>query len=152
VPEGFDALEVDHQEQPRQGQAVQLQLAGHPLGDGHAAGFNQHMRRGLLSPGQLQQGRTQAIAQGAAHAATAQLEHRAIGLAQALGVDVDAAQVVDQQGPALVIRLLQPPVDQGGLARAQVATHHRGRHPAQARQRRTHLRDVAHAWAPSREP
>ena len=152
VPEAFDALQIHHQQHPGHGKAVEEQLARDPFRHGHAAGLDQHMGRRFRPSGQLQQRSAEPIPQGAAHATTAQLQHAAMALAQPLGIDVDAAQIIHQHSPALQARRLQPAVDQGGFAGSEITADHGGRHPLQGLQRCSGTGAGAHAAPPGAAP
>ena len=66
----------------------------------------------------------QVAAHGAADAAVVHLEHFLVGADDQLVVDADLAELVDDHGVFLAVRLGQDAVEQGGLAGAEIAGQH----------------------------
>ena len=66
----------------------------------------------------------QVAAHGAADAAVVHLEHFLVGADDELVVDADLAELVDDDGVALAVRLRQDAVEQRRLAGAEIAGQH----------------------------
>ena len=64
---------------------------------------------------------------GAADASVVHLEHFLVGVDDQLVVDTDLAELVDDDGEFLAVRLGQNAVEQRGLAGAEVAGEHGNR-------------------------
>ena len=96
-------------------------------GIGDAAGLEQDMVWWLRQGGDRVQRGPEVIADGAADAAVGEFDHGRVGGLDQPGVDVHRAEVVHQNGEAQRAGLGQPPVDDGGLAGAEVAREDRDR-------------------------
>jgi hypothetical protein len=66
----------------------------------------------------------QVAADGAADAAVVHLEHFLVSVDDQLVVDADLAELVDDDGELLAVRLRQDAVEQGRLAGAEIAGEH----------------------------
>ena len=77
-----------------------------------------------LAPHQALDDADQVAAHGAADAAVVHLEHFLVGADNQLVVDADLAELVDDHGEFLSMRLGQDAVEQRGLAGAEVAGKH----------------------------
>ncbi len=133
VQPGHHVLGVD-----QGGDAVQLGLRldvlvdeeglGHRTRIGQAGGLHDDRIERLLARRlSLHQARDhpdQVAAHRAADAAVVHLEHFLVGADHQVVVDADLAELVDDHGVALAVVLGEDPVQQGGLARAEVAGQH----------------------------
>ena len=68
--------------------------------------------------------RIEVAAHGAADAAVVHLEHFLVGADDEVVVDADLAELVDDDGVLLAVRLGQDAVEQRGLAGAEIAGQH----------------------------
>ncbi|KEH10251.1 hypothetical protein GY14_07185 [Delftia tsuruhatensis] len=112
----------------RQTRIGQAQLGDAP-GVGDAAGLDHHGVEALALLQHADQGHGQVIADLAAHAAIGQRDGVAAVVLDQACIDVERAEVVDQHGQPLAIRMAQPVVEQRGLAGAQEAADDRERQP-----------------------
>ncbi len=117
------------------GDAVQLGLGldvlvdeeglGHRPGIGQARGLDDNgvegRLAGTLALHQAGDHADQVAAHRAADAAVVHLEHVLVGADHQVVVDADLAELVDDDGVAFAVILGQDPVQQGGLARAEIA-------------------------------
>ena len=113
----------------------------HRRGVGEAGGLDDDGVELALAPHQPVDDAHQVAAHGAADAAVVHLEHFFVGVDDQLVVDADLAELVDDDGEFLAVRLRQDAVEQRGLAGAEIAGEHgdgdfglglRGRHGGKA--------------------
>ena len=91
---------------------------------GQAGGLDDDGVELALAPHQALDDADQVAAHGAADAAVVHLEHFLVGADDQLVVDADLAELVDDHGVFLAVRLGQDAVEQGGLAGAEIAGQH----------------------------
>src|SRR5712691_52045 len=113
---------------------VELGLAAHRLvheeglGDrgriGEPGGLHDDGVEPALAPHQAVDDAHEVAAHGAADAAVVHLEHFLVGADHQLVVDADLAELVDDDGELLPVRLGQDAVEQRGLAGAEIAGQH----------------------------
>ena len=123
VEHGDDALHL--------GQALDRRVQeglGHRQRLGDTAGFDYDVLRGWLSVEKPHDLGHEIVPHDAAHAAIGKADGLALNGHDQLGVDVDLAEVVDQDGDALARRVREYVVEQRGLARPEKAADHGHRH------------------------
>ena len=95
---------------------------------GEAGGLDDDGVELALAPHQPVDDADQVAAHGAADAAVVHLEHFLVGADDEVVVDADLAELVDDHGVFLAVRLGQDAVEQRGLAGAEIAGEHGDRH------------------------
>ena len=115
-----------HRVEPRRAAHVLVDEEG--LGDrrriGEAGRLDDDRVELALAPHQPFDDADQVAAHGAADAAVVHLEHFLVGADDELVVDADFAELVDDHGVALAVRLGEDAVEQGRLAGAEIAGQH----------------------------
>ena len=96
----------------------------HRRGIGEARGLDDDGVELALAPHQTLDDADEVAAHGAADAAVVHLEHFLVGADDQLVVDADLAELVDDHGVFLAVRLGQDAVEQRGLAGAEIAGQH----------------------------
>ena len=91
---------------------------------GEAGGLDDDGVELALAPHQPVEDAHQVAAHGAADAAVVHLEHFLVGADDEVVVDADLAELVDDDGVFLAVRLGQDAVEQRGLAGAEIAGEH----------------------------
>ena len=116
----------DHRVEPGLPPDVLIDEEGlrHRRGIGEASGLDDDGVELTLPPHQSLDDADQVAAHGAADAAVVHLEHFLVGADDQLVVDADLAELVDDHGVFLAVRLGEDAVEQGGLAGAEIAGQH----------------------------
>ena len=96
----------------------------HRRGVGEAGGLDDDGVELAFAPHEPVDDAHQVAAHGAADAAVVHLEHFLVGVDDELVVDADLAELVDDDGVFLAVRLGQDAVEQRGLAGAEIAGEH----------------------------
>ena len=96
----------------------------HRRGVGEPGGLHDDGVEPALAPHQPVDDAHEIAAHGAADATIVHLEHFLVGSDDEIVVDADLAELVDDDGVPLPMRLGQDAVEQGGLAGAEVAGQH----------------------------
>ncbi len=103
--------------------AIARQVAEHDdrAGIGDAAGLHDDVLGRVGAVAQQRELADEVARDAAADAAVLQADHLAVARLDELGVDVDRAEVVDEDGEAAIARVAQERVEQRRLARAEKA-------------------------------
>ena len=126
VLEPFGVGHRDHRVEPGLAADILVDEEGlrHRRGVGEARGLDDDGVELALAPHQPIDDADQVAAHGAADAAVVHLEHFFVGADDQLVVDADLAELVDDHGVFLAVRLGQDAVEQRGLAGAEIAGEH----------------------------
>ena len=130
-----DRLGIDHDDDGVEGETRAMAIGRDRGRVGHAAGLDDQPLRTGVERGDGRQRGGQAVDQAAADAAVGQGNRVAVVPLDQVAVDVDVAEVVDQDGDPLAPRS-EHVVDEGGLPGTGRTAYPNGRMPARAIQHR----------------
>ena len=124
----FRVHHADHAVQPDPVAQIGI-VEGHedPGGIGDAAGFQQDVLDGLRACEQGNDRLDEVVANLAADAAIGQADHVAVNADDELGVDIDRAEVVDEDSHAQAVTARQDAIQQRRLSRPEKAGQNRDR-------------------------